>query len=130
MTFKIGTDYAKIELTVATLPALKVHQIPEQNGEGEIPPNLANATMLLIDLHKANGDLAWIADMVHDAEFGQRPASPVQRHDERYVNLLGHLTSNAAKEVLEAFQDTVNPDNMNQDEQDIHTDLLRIINGR
>ena len=122
MTFRNGTDYAKIELTVATLPALKVHNIPEENGEGEIPPNLANATMLLIDLHKANGDLGWLSDMVRDAEYGVKPQS-----DERYVNLISHMTPDAAQQTLEAFQDNTTPDNMTQDEKIIHADLLAIV---
>lgn len=98
MTFRIGTDFAKIELTVATLPSLKVHTIPEENGEGEIPPNLANATMLLIDLHKANGDLAWVADMVHDSETTQRSTLDVE--------LFHFMPPSAAEEIMESMKES------------------------
>ena len=37
------------------------------DGAGEIPPNLARATLELIAIHAANGDLDWIMDMVNDA---------------------------------------------------------------
>lgn len=35
---------------------------------GEIPANLARLTETVIGLHKANGDLMWVGDMVVEAE--------------------------------------------------------------
>lgn len=38
-----------------------------------IPDNLATLTQTVIALHRANGDLGWLADMCHDAEQDERP---------------------------------------------------------
>lgn len=37
--------------------------------QGLIPDALTKLTYMVIALHQANGDLAWLADMVRDAEF-------------------------------------------------------------
>ncbi len=65
MAFQVGTRQGKVELTVGTLPSLKVGVL---ETVGEVPPNLASAAQLLIELFKANGDLAWLMDMVAEAE--------------------------------------------------------------
>lgn len=39
-----------------------------------IPPNLATATLALLELHRRNGDLAWVGDMLLQMERG--PLSP------------------------------------------------------
>lgn len=35
---------------------------------GIIPTNLAELTNMIISIHRANGDLSWLADVVADAE--------------------------------------------------------------
>lgn len=36
--------------------------------ESVIPDNLAKLSAMVIAYHRANGDLAWLQDMAHDAE--------------------------------------------------------------
>ena len=69
MAYRSGTDFAKVETTVGTLPAIREHTV---DSIGEIPPNLAAMTMLLLMLHRVNGDLAWVADMVAEVEEDDR----------------------------------------------------------
>lgn len=63
----------KIELTqpVDLISRLKPFDTGADN-DGMIPPNLATLTESIIRLHLANGDIAWIADMVHDIELAAR----------------------------------------------------------
>jgi hypothetical protein len=37
-------------------------------GGGRIPDNLAKLTMVVLKMHEANGDLAWVGDMVEELE--------------------------------------------------------------
>lgn len=40
----------------------------DADDHGRIPDNLAKLTETLIGLHKANGDLSWLLDLVGEAE--------------------------------------------------------------
>ena len=40
--------------------------------DGEIPPYLAAETMRILELHRLNGDLGWVKDMIHDLEAQQK----------------------------------------------------------
>lgn len=48
--------------------------VPVEDDESMIPPNLATATLALLELHRRNGDLAWVGDMLIQMERG--PLSP------------------------------------------------------
>lgn len=37
---------------------------------GEIPENLVKLSMFVLAAHRANGDLAWLCDMVRETERG------------------------------------------------------------
>ncbi len=102
MAFRVGTNHAKVELTVGTLPSLKVHVIDNESGPGEIPPNLANATQLLIDLHKANGDLAWVSDMVTEAEVEQDAITGKQEARD----LFHFMRPSVAEEIMESIRES------------------------
>lgn len=38
---------------------------------GDIPENLATLTMQLLEIHRQNGDLGWVNDMLIDLETNQ-----------------------------------------------------------
>lgn len=71
MGWRSGTSHAKIDTVVGTLPAIKEHVLEDDSTNGEIPPNLASMTMLLLAVHAANGDLAWVSDMLHEMEAAE-----------------------------------------------------------
>ena len=48
--------------------------VPVEDEESAIPPNLATATLALLEIHRQNRDLAWVGDMVIEMERG--PLSP------------------------------------------------------
>lgn len=48
--------------------------VPVEDEESAIPPNLTNATLALLEIHRQNRDLAWVGDMVIEMERG--PLSP------------------------------------------------------
>ena len=39
---------------------------------GEIPEELAAETMRILEIHRLNGDLGWVKDMIHDLEAQQK----------------------------------------------------------
>lgn len=119
MAFRHGTDIAKVEYTVATLPPSKVHVC---ESSGEIPPNLADISNLVIEAHRANGDLAWLSDMIGEAEEAAFNA--------KYEALLGHITPEAAKVILEAVDHNINPVKCGSNQTDIREDLLAISLGQ
>ena len=43
------------------------------NDHGRIPDNLVKLTMTVLTMHRANGDLGWVADTAHELE-SERPA--------------------------------------------------------
>lgn len=73
MAFRHNKSIGKLEYTVGTLPPSKVFTCPPDDSS--IPPNLADLTNLIIQAHKVNGDLAWLADMVGEAEAITEPES-------------------------------------------------------
>lgn len=42
---------------------------------GIIPANLAKLSVMVIAYHRANGDLAWLQDMAHEAEMNNTDLS-------------------------------------------------------
>ncbi|MEI6283297.1 MAG: hypothetical protein WCP82_11400 [Alphaproteobacteria bacterium] len=92
MGWRAGTSHAKIDTVVGTLPAIKEHLIDADNGIGEIPPNLATMTQLLLAIHASNGDLAWVSDMLDEMEGVSI--------DARTEIVFDNLTPDAARQML------------------------------
>lgn len=56
---KYDTDFDHIEIiTVNT------------EDTAEIPENLVKLSMVVLAAHRANGDLSWLSDMLHETERG------------------------------------------------------------
>lgn len=58
----------KMEVSNANIQVRPVALTDEDYGR--IPDNLADATYTIFGLHKANGDLAWVADILSGFEDG------------------------------------------------------------
>lgn len=65
--------FTKIDFNVSTLPPIRIFRC--ENGPGEIPTNLAQLTELLLQVHAANGDLAWVLDTARDLELARNTIS-------------------------------------------------------
>jgi hypothetical protein len=129
MAWRSGTDFAKIDVTVGTLPPVREHVIPSDEGVGQIPPNLASMTMLLLAIHASNDDLAWVADMIRELEedaaldardsactgplahtvCNERDPGAVAT-EKRYDMLFAHVTPDAARQILESIMDVESAD--------------------
>ncbi|TXH08097.1 MAG: hypothetical protein E6R03_18505 [Hyphomicrobiaceae bacterium] len=129
MGWRSGTDFAKIDVTVGTLPPVREHVIPAEEGVGQIPPNLATMTMLLLAIHASNDDLAWVADMVREMEDDRAlaardeactgPLAHTVRNErdpgaveteKRYEMLFAHVTPDAARQIAESITDAESAD--------------------
>lgn len=77
--------------------------VPIEEEESAIPPNLANATLALLEIHRRNRDLAWVGDMVVGLERGSDDPS-IREAVERIVPDLvadGLLRADSPPGVLE-----------------------------
>lgn len=102
MVFVVGTNPGKIDFTVNTLPPVKVYSC--KDGIGEIPPNLADLSILLIEIHSINGDLGWLSDMIHESECARGTETS------KYHALTGHIPPSAAEEIATSIKDTYTPE--------------------
>lgn len=65
----------KLELANVTFSVRPINL--SEDDHGRIPDKLAEATFTLLHVHKANGDLAWVGDMVSEMEQGFQPGNDV-----------------------------------------------------
>lgn len=62
---------SKLELAnVSITTRLEDFRNDHPDDRGRIPDKLAEATLTLLRLHRDNGDLAWVADMIQELEAG------------------------------------------------------------
>lgn len=92
------TRQYKLNTTVSTVPTTGIHRV-SPDEQGLIPQQLANLTLGLLQIHSANGDLAWVIDMASDMEREEINGK------RELIELLGHLRPDMIDGLLE--QDTL-----------------------
>jgi hypothetical protein len=80
----------KLEVTHPNVQARAVQFADDDHGR--VPDNLAELTMTIIALHKANGDTGWLVDMVHDADDEKPGHRAITMAEEMAANYMDNPT--------------------------------------
>jgi|ETNvirnome_2_130_1030620.scaffolds.fasta_scaffold02345_7 hypothetical protein len=98
-------ELAHVELGIRTV---------DTPSPGRIPDRLSEATMTLLQVHAANGDLAWVGDMCNELEHGIVPLDAEEKAASSGADNMFYIDSaRAIGKVVEDgnWTEPVDPDN-------------------